>query len=890
MRWTLTRPSVADRGLVGLVALLCAFLTVGATGASLWLRTTADDLATQTFAEATYAATQVRVTYDEVRLGDVPGDAGAEVAAALPPAVRAAVEAPRPVVTSPEMVPNALPDRPGVPSFLTVVGLSGLDSLVRVEGGRLPDPGVSLVDLADLPTRASEPYLRSIGFSLTDRFAPKTVEVIEVTLETTAAAEMNIPVGSLVALTGRSYGAIRTSLLRVVGTYVAADPTPSALDDADTARLPAIDPTPDAKTVRASALAADPNTVLRGTWQRPPDLRYTFDPATSSRAANVQELVAQGREVELQSWPPIGRALDATAETGLGDLAAEVTAQRETSDAMALLGLTALAAGGFAVLLAAAVVLTGRRRAPTTVVRARGATLPWLLRQRGGEALLLAGPGLAVACGVVAAAGGAWPDLLVALGTTLLCIGLVAGAQLAGTGRESTVLQLVVRDAVQLALVVLAVAATWLVLRRGGLIASDPITLLIAPLLGAAAAVVVLRLLQLLLRALRLLGAGTSRLTPVVSVSQALAISRQVVVATAAVVLALSAAGVAVTLNDSLRHGAEQGGWERVGSDLVVQAVGLEDDTAAAVAALPGVESTSPVFTSPSVSINTALGVEGVRLVAFDAADMRAVGAGSPLQVDLPQGSGDALSILVSPDLEFDEALTDLRYATTTVPVQVRGTLERIPGVTTGESFVAVDAAALAAVSERNLTAYDVILISGTPDPAEVERVVRERSPQATTLVRSAVVEEQLSSPVVTRTTALLLAVLVGAVAVAAFAVVLLVSLGGPVRRRTSELLLALGADDRQARRVSALGVVPLVAAACLAALGCGALLVIVADSGLDVASLTDTLAPVPILPSTGSVAFAPAVCAALVLLAGVAAARPSRQPDQPARPGAERR
>ena len=451
-------------------------------------------------------------------------------------------------------------------------------------------------------------------------------------------------------------------------------------------------------------------------------------------------------------------------------------------------------------------------------------------------------------------------------------------------------MQLVLRDSVQLVLVLLATAVTWVVVRRGSVDSGDPVTLLVAPLLGCAAAVVVLRLLRLLLRGLRQAAAGTRRLTPVVSLSQAVAISQQVVVASAAVVMAVSSALIAVALTDTLRHGSEQTGWEQVGSDFAVQAAGLEDDTAADLARLPGVETTAPVFTSPSVSLDTEQGVEGVRLVAFDPAAMRETTGESPLPVDLPEGSGDELAVLVSPDLELAGDVTQLRYAQSTLPVRVVGRMDRIPGVTAGEPFVAVDIAALTEAADRNLTSYDVILIRGTPEVAEVERVVRERAPLGVVQSRADLTEEQLASPVVTRTTALLLAVAAGAVAVAAFAVVLLVGLGGPVRRRTSSLLVTIGANPRQARQVSALGVVPLVAGACVAALGCGALLVAVADQGLDLAGLTGTVSPLTVRPSGWTALLAGLACAGLVLLAGLAASRRTHDHDHTERPGAERR
>ena len=787
------------------------------------------------------------------------------------------------------MVPTVLPDRPAVPSFVTVVGLPGLDSLVDVVDGRLPEPGVTTVPLADLPPPAQDAYLAKLGLDRDDGLPLPDVGIVEVVLEETAAAEMNVEIGDLVALSALSFGrgVDPPSVLRVVGTYKAAAAFPTPLDDADTAREPAIDPTPDARTVRASAVAADPGTVLQGTWEGPPDLRYTFDPATVSATGDTDRLVAQSREVELQSWPPVARALDVEAVTGLGDLAAQVVSQRATSEGMSLLGLTSLGAGGFAVLLAAAVVLAGRRRSTTRVMRARGAGTRWLLGQRAGEALLLTLPGTALAAGVVVLAGGEAGDLVVGIVTAVLCVALVALAQLGSTDREPSVLHLVARDAVQLVLVVLAVAAVWLVWRRGDLDVSDPVTLVTAPLVGAAASVVALRLLQLLLLVLRRVAARGRGMAPVVGLSQGLALSQQVVVATSAVVLALTAAGVSVALGDSLRAAAERTGWEQVGADVVAQAPGLEDDTAEAVAGLPGVEATAPVFSAPSVSLSTDLGVEGVRLVAFDPEAMREVGADGPFVVDLPAPSGDALPVLVSPDLEVADPATGLRYATTLLDVEVAGQIDRIPGVTApGESFVAIDAAALSEAAGRNLTSYDAILIKGSPDLAEVERIVRDRSALGQVRVRSEVEDQQLSSPVVTRTTAVLLAVAVGSALVAGFAVVLLVTLGGPLRRRTGTLLVTLGGDLRQARRVAVLGVAPLVTVACLTSLACGGLMVLVADRGLDLAGLTATQDAVRVLPSGLSVVLATALCAGLVVLAALVAVRRPHEPLE----GTERR
>jgi hypothetical protein len=886
---TLVRPSLADRGMVLLLVLLCASITLGSAGASLWIRSTADDLAAQLFEDALHDATQVTVTYTEVGSPRIPSDGAEAVERALPPVVREAVSAPRHAVVTSEMVPKLLPPEPGWPAFMRVGALTGLADHVELVAGRMPRPGS---EQQQLPPETARSYAETI---VPGERPPRTVQLVEVVLEVSAARGMEIPVGSYVGLAATSYDdmAVRPAVLHVVGSYRAAAPYPSPLDDIDTARKPAIDITPDSNLIRATALAADEATVLSATWETEPDLRWTFDPEGAPSLAAAETLVEQGRRVELQAWPPIVRAQDAGAVTGLGDIAATAVTQRDTSDGMALLGLTALAAGGFAVLLAAAVVLAGRRREQTTVVRARGASHRWLVAQRGAEALLIVAPGLVAAAVVVGVAGGQGLlgiDLLVAVVAALISAALVTAAQTVPSEREGGVLRLVLRDSLQLVVVVLTVMVTLVVWRRGTVDSGDPVTLLVAPLLGAAAAVVVLRLLQLLLAGLRAAAQRMRPMAPIVGLSQSLAISRQVLVATAAVVLALSSAVLCVALTDTLRQGAEQAGWEQVGADVTIQAAGLRDDVVERLEKLPGVESVASVFTSPSVSVDTAVGVEGARLVAFDPTAMREATAGSPEPIDLPASSEDELVALASPDFELDDPLTELRYAQATIPTRVAGRLERIPGVTEGESFLAVDIAALTALGERNLTSYDAILLSGSPDRDAVERIVHERSPQGVVRLRSEVTEQQLATPAVSRTTALLQAASVAAALVAGFAVIFLVGLGGPVRRRTSALLVAIGADLRQARWVSALGVVPLVAGACVAALGCGALLVVLADHGLELASLTATVAPLQVRPTAWSALTIALVCAVLVLVAAFAASRPPRQLDVADRLGTEHR
>ena len=74
-----------------------------------------------------------------------------------------------------------------------------------------------------------------------------------------------------------------------------------------------------------------------------------------------------------------------------------------------------------------------------------------------------------------------------------MCAVLITAAQTVPRGIGGDRFQGVIRDAVQLVIVALAVAVTAVVLRREALDPLDPVTLVLAPLVGAAGGVLVMR-------------------------------------------------------------------------------------------------------------------------------------------------------------------------------------------------------------------------------------------------------------------------------------------------------------------------------------------------------------------------------------------------------------
>ena len=863
MRRLLPAASLADRGLVLLVVLLSASLTVAATLTSLWLQTSADSMSRAAFSSAPHPATQLQVTYSSTRARTVPKAGSAEIDAAISPGLRDVFEEPRHAVVTTEMVPKILPAQPAEPAYLSVAGVPDVDQHVEIVSGQMPRPGDPVTSL---PAAVAAEHDGD----------PRTA-VVEVALEVSAARELEMPVGTWVTLSSPSYQGtqrVPTAVLHVVGTFRAADAYPSPLDDVDALRKPSISILPELNLVRATALAADEETVLQATWEDLPDIRWSFDLMGSPSAAQAELLVEEGRRAELQTWPPVVDSPSVSAATGVGRIAETVVAQRTTSDGLVVLVVTALAAGGLAVLLAAAVVLSGRRRYVTEVVRARGAGTRWLVVQRGAEALLLTVPGVAAglaAASLVATDGLALRELVVAVGIAVTCAALITAAQTYRTpGGEQ--LQLVLRDAMQLGLVLLALGATVLVLLDQELAPDDPVMLVTAPLLGVAAGVALMRLLQVLLGGLRVLTRRTRAATGVVSLSQSVAVARQVVLPSVALVLAASAGVLAVAVGDSLRTGAEQTGWEVVGADVAVVADGLDDGVVEELRQLPGVDLVAPVFSAESVSLDTRGGVEGVTVVGVDPAALATVTEGRLRDLALPAAADGQVSAVASPDLALADEQASLRYAQDSVELRVVDRIDRIPGVTAGESFVLVDLVDLQEAVGRPLESYATILVQGDPDPAAVEGVVRAADPQAIVLTRDAVAAEWLEAPVVSRTLAMTGTAVTVAAVLALFAILLTVGLGAPVRRRTGTVLGVLGADARESRWVGPLGLLPVVAGTCLAAAGCGVVLTLVAGRGFDLATLTGTLGELPVRPTLLSTAGILTALTLLVLLAALAA------------------
>jgi putative ABC transport system permease protein len=373
---------------------------------------------------------------------------------------------------------------------------------------------------------------------------------------------------------------------------------------------------------------------------------------------------------------------------------------------------------------------------------------------------------------------------------------------------------------------------------RDRLDATDPLLLALPVLLGLAAGILVVRGVRVVTAGVRRLAGRGRSVASLVGASQAGTTAQQVMLPIVALVLAAGSGMLAVAVDDSVRRGAEAASWQQVGADVRVSEAQLDEDALAAIGDVPGVETVAPVYTVTGL-LDTPTGSEQVTVVAVAPDELAEVASHGPDPTPVPEQRGDRLGIVAAADLQLDEPETTLRYAQATMPVTMTAEVDEIAGLEVGRAFVVVDAEALRVASDRSLLRAQTLLLAGDPDPARLTEVVHEAWPTATVTTRADVTRSLVERPAAER--ALLVARISAVVSVllALLATGLAVTLGRPVRRRTLEVLHALGGDPRQGRRVAALEMFPSVLGAGLAACGAVLLLLLATGHGIDLAAVS---------------------------------------------------
>ncbi|MFI0484024.1 FtsX-like permease family protein [Actinomadura sp. 9N215] len=545
---------------------------------------------------------------------------------------------------------------------------------------------------------------------------------------------------------------------------------------------------------------------------------------------------------------------------------------------LALGGLAAVAAG---VLLLAAGLLGERLRPVLWTMRARGASLRQLAVPAAGLTALAVVPSAALgyAAGRLLDAGPPQPSSIYAVAAPVVAvlvvsIVMVLRERYAGVGSSSGRRDDLVsarpsrrRFVLDAMLVALAVIGAVLLRQRGETAGTDPLIAAVPVLLGAALAVLVLRVYPYLLR-----GAGPflrRRRGAVAFIGVARASRQSLVGALPLVVLLLAAtvAGFTATVDTALRNGQERASWAEVGAEARIEAGPMDDARLHRIRGVPGVTGAvrARVITEVTTQSNTApMTVVGVDLAAYR--DL------APAVPGVPRSSG-ALASPLAVRTMGPGGVTLSRAGMDPIRVESPGVIEHFPGQPRGSAFVIVPYKAIA-----GSTGFpSQVFVSGSGLDAER---LSAAAPGRGVQIRQDVLRSMTGTPLVSvvRDTFRDGSIIGGAFGLLAVLLVLVV--GARARGRTVAHLRALGLSRRQSRGLALVEIAPVLLCAVGAGWVLGLLLPEITGPAVDLGPYTGGYAVTAHVPSL------PALLGLLgtLLLAAAAAVAVDRAFD--ARPG----
>ncbi|MFD3549761.1 hypothetical protein ACFWUW_29980 [Streptomyces sp. NPDC058655] len=550
------------------------------------------------------------------------------------------------------------------------------------------DPQLSLVHLPEAAAHTALVAGRMPGAS-----APGAP--VQIALSRGTAAAIGAPVGTVLESRAGIFGTARAE---VVGLYEATDATGAYWTDLGCLASPCLKTTTGLPPMRywETAALVGPEALDRLApwgetaeyfWRLPVDtgvLRADLMPSVSREVASF---VAGPAATGLSRT--VGRP-DLRVSSGLPDLFARAEARQQAAAPLAAIGPAGVAGVAAVVFFLAAGLGGDRRAAELRLLLARGGSRRSIAGRLLGESAVTVLPAAALACALAllfVPSPRFTASLLAAAGVTalaLLAFPIRAFVLLSGR-RGSRPRRRFVAEGLVLAV---TAAAVWEVRRRGvapsgaGL---DPL-LVAAPLLLAVSGGLALSRLQPLLvgAAARVAGRG-SGLVGFLGLARAArgtgGGARPSVLPVVALFLAVTTAGFGVTVLGSVDAARLQAARQAVGGDSQISAPAgqsLPPDLVRAAAALPGVRTSVPVWTSDGFVFGDAPTPVHITVVVAEPAAYaelaRAVGRGGFDPAVLAAGGpGSPLPALVSRDLAGPKVLRvrigneDLRVAAAAV-------------------------------------------------------------------------------------------------------------------------------------------------------------------------------------------------------------------------------
>ncbi len=432
----------------------------------------------------------------------------------------------------------------------------------------------------------------------------------------------------------------------------------------------------------------------------------------------------------------------------------------------------------------------------------------------------------------------------------------------------------VIRDAT---VVVLAVAAAVLIRQRasvgltevgetGSLGADvDPLLAVVAPLVGLASGLVLLRLSKPLFRFLAKATGFMRGPVSLIGFRRLVDQDRSARAAMVVVGVAVAVSGLAASVERTVVHGQRDHAWQLAASDLVVRAhadgVAVPEGVAELVrsrssAVVTAVERTGTVVVSPS-------GTPAVQLMAIDPGLMQDLLSESPLPaVDLsplqPTTSADKLPAFISgqwADSARPSPGTEMVFqiGIEQVEVEILGAIAQLPSTPANRPIVIADRESLSEVLGIAMPSVTALFVSvgDSDDAGALAQAVAEFDPSARVVDRAAVLRSFESDPFVRWSVLGLrllaaLSLLIGVVAMLSS-----LAITAPSRRRNIGLLSVIGLRPRQAAMLSAMEQFAPFLLAVAGGIALSIELAMLLDPVLDFGPFTGDLLAVTLVPST---------------------------------------
>ena len=730
-----------ERGVLVLLVVLVTVTSLIVAAAPRLYNSVADAGLRAVFAETSAARRNIALVRDMQApaaslTADALRQAGAKLAAGFDPAIGAAVRSQEVVVDSPRF--HVSPG-PKYDTYIKLRSESGLEDAAELTDGRWP-------------ARVTEPPP-----------LPGTPPTIEIAVSETTAEESGLAVGQTLEaavdpadplLAGRGFRD-DPDRFSVVGIFRIDNPNADIWFADNSLEHVGLEFTQNAAIAYATALIApDVTPDLAAILELPVHIEWRsfLDPSRID-AGSLDALLPAVQRLESQYARSSIRSTDEILmHTDLTPVIRGYLAERSSSDAVltvAALGPLALAGAAIGML---AVLLGVRRRASTTLARARGASTGLLVLSQILEAALLIG---------AAAIGGYWLAITLVPGrasplsailagaVALGAIAILVGSILPGLRRPLEVGARDVTPPIRLAprrlvleatAVGLAVAGVVLLQERGltigptgrSVVRVDPFLAAVPVLVGAAVGIVTTRLYPIPVRFLGWLAARGRGIVPVLALRH---VTRRPSFAALPILVLLATAAFssfALIVMSSLDRGQVDASWREVGADYRVQAPADQNLRHLDPAAIPGVEAAATAFVSPGAKTMLPLGVViRVDFIAIDA-PAYAVVAGGPiapswpaelLDTRLPAGTpADPIPAILSSSLPAGtdpigpDGRVKVRLGDTFWSFRIVAVRDAMPGVTSGGSFLIASFSAVHALT--TLATPNVAWIRG---PASIE-------------------------------------------------------------------------------------------------------------------------------------------------------------------------